>query len=145
MLFTREFSSRWQLKITKWPNQMLESFLCDIANSFDSKFFLEYYSSDFFLLNIKDTIRIERNFPFRHVGAVRIANEFEQDAWKLFHAFLQISNSSILSEFLSKIKNAPLPIIPLRGINRWLHSTRIIVFPPRSSPFYEVNNRNSIF
>lgn len=43
---------------------MLESFLCDIANSFDSKFFLEYYSSDFFLLNIKDTIRIERNFPF---------------------------------------------------------------------------------
>lgn len=59
---------------------MLESFLCDIANSFDSKFFLEYYSSDFFLLNIKDTIRIERNFPFRHVGAVRIANEFEQDA-----------------------------------------------------------------
>lgn len=73
---------------------MLESFLCDIANSFDSKFFLEYYSSDFFLLNIKDTIRIERNFPFRRVGAVRIANEFEQDAWKLFHAFLQISNSS---------------------------------------------------
>lgn len=58
---------------------MLESFLCDIANSFDSKFFLEYYSSDFFLLNIKDTIRIERNFPFRRVGAVRIANEFEQE------------------------------------------------------------------
>lgn len=92
-----------QLNITKWPNLDARKFSLQYCQPVRLNI-LEYYSSDFFFFLL----------------GTRITNRYEygQDVLKIVPRLREISNSSTVSEFLWKIKNAPLPIIPLPGINR---------------------------